>query len=60
MRAVRMHQHGGPEVLIAEDAPEPALGPTDVLVGVRAVALNHIDLWVRRGLPRLQIGRAHV
>ncbi len=60
MRAVRIHQHGGPEVLIAEDAPEPALGPTDVLVGVRAVALNHIDLWVRGGLPRLRLTFPHI
>jgi NADPH:quinone reductase-like Zn-dependent oxidoreductase len=60
MRAVRMHQHGGPEVLVAEDAPEPVLGPTDVLVRVRAVALNHIDLWVRRGLPRLRLTFPHI
>jgi len=60
MRAVRIHQHGGPEVLIAEDAPEPAPGPTDVLVGVRAVALNHIDLWVRGGLPRLRLRFPHI
>ncbi|MDR7521372.1 MAG: zinc-binding dehydrogenase [Armatimonadota bacterium] len=60
MRAVRIHQHGGPEVLALEDAPEPSAGPTEVLVGVRAVALNHIDLWVRRGLPRLRLSFPHI
>ncbi|OFX35161.1 MAG: alcohol dehydrogenase [Armatimonadetes bacterium RBG_16_67_12] len=60
MRAVRMHQHGGPEVLVYEEAPEPMPGPTDVLVSVRAVALNHIDLWVRRGLPRLRLAFPHI
>jgi NADPH:quinone reductase-like Zn-dependent oxidoreductase len=60
MRAVRLHRHGGPEVLIAEDAPTPVPGPIDVLVRVRAVALNHIDLWVRRGLPRLRLTFPHI
>lgn len=60
MRAVRIHQHGGPEVLVSEEAPEPAVGPTDVLVGIRAVAMNHIDIWVRRGLPRLRLTFPHI
>lgn len=51
MKAVIFHQHGGPEVLTYEDVPDPSIGPTDVLVTVRACALNHLDLWVRRGLP---------
>jgi NADPH:quinone reductase-like Zn-dependent oxidoreductase len=55
-----MHQHGGPEVLVLEDAPEPRVGPTDVLVGIRAVALNRIDLWVRGGLPRLRVTFPHI
>lgn len=60
MQAVRIHQHGGPEVLVLEEAPDPAVGTTDVLVTVRAVALNHIDLWVRRGLPRLRLRFPHI
>jgi NADPH:quinone reductase-like Zn-dependent oxidoreductase len=60
MRAVRIHRHGGPEELVVEDAPDPAMGPTDVLVAIRAVALNHIDLWVRRGLPRLRLTFPHI
>jgi NADPH:quinone reductase-like Zn-dependent oxidoreductase len=55
-----MHRHGGPEVLVMEDAPEPTVGPTDVLVSIRAVALNHIDLWVRGGLPRLRLTFPHI
>jgi NADPH:quinone reductase-like Zn-dependent oxidoreductase len=55
-----MHQHGGPEVLVLEDAPQPQLGAADVLVGIRAVALNRIDLWVRGGLPRLRLAFPHI
>ena len=60
MKAVRFHQHGGPEVLRYEDAPDPQLGPGEVLVRVRACALNHIDLWVRRGLPGTSIPMPHI
>jgi len=60
VRAVRMHAHGGPEVLIYEDAPQPRPGPTDVLVRVRAASINHIDLWVRGGLPRLRLAFPHI
>ena len=51
MRAVRIHEDGGPEVLVLEDAPDAVAGPGEVLVRVRASALNHLDVWVRKGLP---------
>jgi NADPH:quinone reductase-like Zn-dependent oxidoreductase len=51
MRAARFHTHGGPEILRIEDVPTPVPGPGEVLLRVRAAALNHLDLWVRRGLP---------
>jgi NADPH:quinone reductase-like Zn-dependent oxidoreductase len=51
MKAIRIHEDGGPEVLRYEDAPDPEPGPGEVLVRLRAVSLNHIDLWVRKGLP---------
>jgi zinc-binding alcohol dehydrogenase/oxidoreductase len=51
MRAVRIHEDGGPEVLRLEEVPDPEPGPGDVLVRLRAAALNHLDIWVRRGLP---------
>jgi zinc-binding alcohol dehydrogenase/oxidoreductase len=51
VRAVRIHEDGGPEVLRLEEAPDPVAGPGEVLIRVKAAALNHIDLWVRQGLP---------
>jgi NADPH:quinone reductase-like Zn-dependent oxidoreductase len=50
MKAVRIHEFGGPEVLKYEDAPDPVLRKDHVLVRVRTCALNHLDLWVRGGL----------
>jgi NADPH:quinone reductase-like Zn-dependent oxidoreductase len=60
MIAVRFHQHGAPDVLPYEEAPDPDLAPGDVLVRVRACALNHLDLWARRGLPNIRIPMPHI
>ena len=54
MKAVRIHQFGGPEVLQYEDAPDPVLRKDQVLVRVKACAMNHLDLWVRTGLPKIK------
>ena len=51
MKAIRIHEDGGPGVLRYEDAPDPEPGPDDVLIHLRAASLNRLDLWVRRGLP---------
>ncbi|HKG44273.1 MAG TPA: zinc-binding dehydrogenase [Gaiellaceae bacterium] len=51
MKAIRIHEDGGPEVLRYEDAPEPEPGPGEVLVRVRAASLNRLDLWIRKGRP---------
>ena len=51
MQAVRIHEDGGPEVLRYEEVPDPVAGPGEVLVELRAASLNHLDLWVRKGLP---------
>lgn len=51
MKAVRIHEDGGPEVLRYEDAPDPVAGPGEVLISLRAASLNHLDIWLRRGLP---------
>ena len=51
MKAVRIHEDGGPEVLRYEEAPDPSPGPGEVLLSVRAASLNHLDVWLRRGLP---------
>jgi len=55
MKAVRIHEHGGPEVLRYEDVPEPQLKANEVLVRVRACALNHLDIWVRKGIPGIKL-----
>jgi zinc-binding alcohol dehydrogenase/oxidoreductase len=51
MKAIRIHEDGGPEVLRYEDAPDPEPGTGEVLVRLRAASLNHLDLWIRKGLP---------
>ena len=51
LKAVRIHEDGGPDVLRYEDAPDPTPGPGEVLIRLRAASLNRLDLWVRRGLP---------
>ncbi len=60
MKAVRFHQHGGPEVLRYEDAPDPEPAAGRAVVRVRACALNHLDLWERRGLDRVPLPLPHI
>ena len=55
MKAVIFSEHGGPEVLRHTEVREPEIGADEVLVRVRACALNHLDLWVRHGLPGITI-----
>src|SRR6202042_3573973 len=55
MKAVRIHQFGGPEVLTYEDIPDPQLRKDQVLVRVHACSLNHLDVWVRKGLPGVKL-----
>ncbi|HLX86597.1 MAG TPA: zinc-binding dehydrogenase [Terriglobales bacterium] len=55
MKAVRIHQFGGPEVLTYEDVPDPSPRKDQVLIRVRACALNHLDIWVRKGLPGVNL-----
>jgi NADPH:quinone reductase-like Zn-dependent oxidoreductase len=60
MRAALFRRHGGPEVLEIADVPTPTPGPGEVQVRVTATALNHIDVWMRRGLPALHLALPHV
>ncbi len=61
MKAVLFRSHGGPEVLeYVTDFGEPVLGPSDVKVRVRACALNHLDLFVRQGIPTLKLPLPHI
>lgn len=60
MFAAFFRRHGGPDVMETGEAPEPVAAEGTVVVGVRAVALNHLDLWVRRGLPGLKLKLPHI
>jgi NADPH:quinone reductase-like Zn-dependent oxidoreductase len=60
MKAVIIPHHGGPDVLEYAEFPEPAVQPNDVIVKVHACALNHLDLWVRRGLPGVPLPLPHI
>ncbi len=60
MNAIVFSHHGGPEVLRYTEVPEPQVGANDVLVRVRACALNHLDLWVRGGMPGISIPLPHI
>ena len=55
MKGVRIHQFGGPEVLTYEDIPDPQPRKDQVLVKVKACSLNHLDVWVRKGLPGVKL-----
>ena len=60
MKAVIFRQHGGPEVLEPAEVPDPQIKANEVLVEVRACALNHLDVWVRGGLPNVKIPLPHI
>ncbi len=51
MKAIRIHEDGGPDVLRYEDVPDPEPAPGEALVSLRAASLNHLDVWIRKGLP---------
>ena len=54
MKAIRIHEDGGPEVLRYEDVPDPEPGEGEILVRLAAASLNHLDVWIRKGLPSVQ------
>jgi NADPH:quinone reductase-like Zn-dependent oxidoreductase len=60
MKATRFHRHGGTEVLQYEEAPEPKILANEILVKVKACALNHLDVWVRGGVPGWRIPLPHI
>ena len=60
MKAVIFDQHGGPDVLRLTEVPDPQIKANEVLVEVRACALNHLDVWVRKGLPGIKIPLPHI
>lgn len=60
MKAVFFSQHGGPGVLELGEVPDPQIKANEVLIEVRACALNHLDVWVRNGLPGIKIPLPHI
>ena len=60
MKAVIFKQHGGPEVLEHAETPNPNVRENEILVEVKACALNHLDVWVRGGLPGIEIPLPHI
>lgn len=60
MKAARFHEHGGPDVFRYEDAPDPVPAAGRAIVRVAACALNHLDLWERRGLASIEIPLPHI
>jgi len=60
MKAVRFHQHGGPEVLQYEEVTDPEPSSDEALVRVKGCALNHLDVWARNGLPNVAIQMPHI
>jgi NADPH:quinone reductase-like Zn-dependent oxidoreductase len=51
VKAIRIHEDGGPDVLRYEDVPDPEPADGEVLIELRAASLNHLDVWIRKGLP---------
>ncbi|MFX0114962.1 MAG: zinc-binding dehydrogenase [Candidatus Hodarchaeota archaeon] len=60
MKAVLLYEHGGPEKLTYTDFPTPVITPNQVLIRIKAVALNHLDLFVRKGIPGLRFEMPHI
>lgn len=60
MQAIRFHNFGGTEVLRLEDVPKPSIGPNDVILQMKAAALNHLDVWVRSGAREKNIPLPHI
>jgi len=60
MKAARIHQHGSPEVLVYEEVPDPKIKANQILLRVKACSLNHLDLFVRAGIPGMKFAMPHI
>jgi len=60
MKAIRFHDFGGADVLRFEEAPKPIIGPDEILLRMKAAAMNHLDLWVRSGVRERSIPLPHI
>jgi len=55
MKAIRLHEHGWFDSLVIDELPMPEPAADEILIRVKAAALNHLDLWVRQGLPGIKL-----
>lgn len=60
MKAVLIYEHGGVDKLRYEEIPIPEIAPDEILLRVKAISINHLDLWVRKGLPSIKLPLPHV
>ena len=60
MKAVVFHRYGGPEVLTYEEVLTPTIAEDEVLIRVKACSINHVDIWVRQGIPAYKISFPHI
>jgi len=60
MQAVKFTEHGGRDVIDYGEFPDPEIGPEEVLVDVKAGALNYLDVWTREGLPGVDLEMPHI
>lgn len=60
MKAAIFREHGGPEKLLYEEVPDPKISDDEILLGVRASSINHLDLWVREGIPAYKTTFPHI
>jgi NADPH:quinone reductase-like Zn-dependent oxidoreductase len=60
MKAIVFHQHGNTDVLRYEDFPTPQLGSNQVLIQIKAAAMNRVDIWTRNGYPGLKLEMPHI
>lgn len=60
MKAIIFNRHGGPDVLEYSEVPDPIIQEDEVLIEVKSCALNHLDVWVRNGLPRMEVKFPHI
>lgn len=60
MKATIFREFGGPEKLVYEDVPVPSIGRDEVLIRVKACSINHLDIWVRQGIPAYKLTLPHI
>jgi len=60
MKAAIFREHGGPDKLLYEEVPDPKISDDEILLGVRACSINHLDLWVREGIPAYKTTFPHI